>query len=147
MFIPWVIFHILVCVGLILVVLMQSAKGEGLAGGTAFGGGMSGAVFGGRGAATFLSKATTVLAVLFMINCVGLAYLSAERSGISMGEAPSDSAITRQATAEREQALQRQAEQAEAAGVDTTGVQGGNAPVQVVPIEQTETPAGEPSGN
>ncbi len=140
MFIPWLVFHVLVCIGLILVVLMQSAKGEGLAGGTAFGGGMSGAVFGGRGAATFLSKATTILAVLFMINCVGLAYQSAERSGISMGAAPTDSAITRQATAEREQALQRQAEQAEAAGVDTTGV-------QVVPIEQTETPVEEPSGN
>jgi len=61
--------HVLVCIGLIVSVLMQSAKGEGLAG--AFGGGaLSGAVFGGRGAASFLSKATTGLAILFMGMCV-----------------------------------------------------------------------------
>ncbi len=61
--------HVLICFGLIVSVLMQSAKGEGLAG--AFGGGaLSGAVFGGRGAASFLSKATTVLAIMFMGMCV-----------------------------------------------------------------------------
>ncbi len=61
--------HVLVSFGLIISVLMQSAKGEGLAG--AFGGGaLSGAVFGGRGAASFLSRATTVLAVMFMGMCI-----------------------------------------------------------------------------
>ena len=67
--------HIMVCVGLIVSVLMQSAKGEGLAG--AFGGGgggLSGAVFGGRGAATFLSKATTTLAIAFMVTCILLTF-------------------------------------------------------------------------
>ena len=83
MFTILMVFHVLVCFGLILVVLMQSAKGEGLAGGTAFGGGMSGAVFGGRGAATFLSKATTVLAVVFMLNCGTLAFMSASSSAIA----------------------------------------------------------------
>jgi len=48
---------------------LQSSKGEGLAG--AFGGGaLTGAVFGGRGAATFLSKATTVLAIGFMSTSI-----------------------------------------------------------------------------
>ena len=61
--------HVLICFGLIICVLMQSAKGEGLAG--AFGGGgISGAVFGGRGAAPFLSKATTVLAIMYMSMCI-----------------------------------------------------------------------------
>jgi preprotein translocase subunit SecG len=70
-----IVVHILVCVGLIIVVLLQSSKGEGLAG--AFGGGgLSGAVFGGRGAATFLSKATSVLAVCFMISSIALTLLS-----------------------------------------------------------------------
>jgi len=69
----FLIIHILVCASLIIVVLMQSAKGEGLAG--AFGGGgISGAVFGGRGAATFLSRATTVLAISFMITCILLTF-------------------------------------------------------------------------
>ncbi len=69
MFTFLITLHILICIGLIVAVLMQSSKGEGLAG--AFGGGgVSGAVFGGRGAASFLSKATTVLAVLFMGTCV-----------------------------------------------------------------------------
>ena len=70
-----IVVHILICVSLIIVVLLQSAKGEGLAG--AFGGGgLSGAVFGGRGAATFLSKATSILAVCFMLSSIGLTILS-----------------------------------------------------------------------
>jgi preprotein translocase subunit SecG len=67
--------HILICIALIIVVLLQSSKGEGLAG--AFGGGgLSGAVFGGRGAATFLSKATSVLAICFMVSSLTLAVIS-----------------------------------------------------------------------
>jgi len=58
--------HIITCVGLVTCVLLQSSKGGGLAG--TFGGmGDSGSMFGGRGAATFLSKLTTGLAVLFMM--------------------------------------------------------------------------------
>ena len=60
-------FHVIVCALLVVVVLLQSGKGGGLAGG-AFGGAGSQAVFGGRGAATFLSRATSVLAVLFMLT-------------------------------------------------------------------------------
>jgi preprotein translocase subunit SecG len=74
--------HVLICIALIMVVLMQSAKGEGLAG--AFGGsGITGAVFGGRGAATFLSKATTVLAIAFFLSCILLSFLSPSTGGTS----------------------------------------------------------------
>lgn len=63
------VIHVIVSLALIIAVLMQSSKGEGLAG--AFGGGaLTGAVFGGRGAATFLSKATTVLAIGFMSTSI-----------------------------------------------------------------------------
>jgi len=63
-----------------IVVLLQSSKGGGLAG--AFGGtGGMGAIFGGRGAATFLAKATTVLAVLFMLSNIGHNILSKGISG------------------------------------------------------------------
>ena len=64
--------HILVCLGLIIVVLLQSGKGGGLAG--AFGGaGGVGAVFGGQAAATFLTKSTRYLAVAFMVTSLSLA--------------------------------------------------------------------------
>ena len=64
--------HILVCLGLIVVVLLQSGKGGGLAG--AFGGaGGVGAVFGGQAAATFLTKATRYLAIAFMVTSLSLA--------------------------------------------------------------------------
>jgi len=66
-----IIVHIIVAVCLIISVLMQSSKGEGLAG--AFGGGtFSSTVFGGRGAATFLARATAVLALVFALTSVGL---------------------------------------------------------------------------
>lgn len=69
------ILHVIICICLIIVVLMQSAKGEGLAG--AFGGsGITGAVFGGRGAATFLTKATTALAIAFFLSCIILSFMS-----------------------------------------------------------------------
>ena len=70
--------HVLVCVLLTIVVLMQSSKGGALS--AAFGGGGS-QIFGGRETATFLSKATTYLAVLFMLTSLSLAFLSAGRGG------------------------------------------------------------------
>jgi len=73
------VLHILVCFSLILVVLLQSGKGGGLSG--AFGGmgGSGQALFGGRGAATFLSKATTVLGVTFMTTSLILALMGGGR--------------------------------------------------------------------
>ena len=74
--------HILVCGLLIVVVLLQSGKGGGLAG--AFGGaGGIGAVFGGQSAATFLTKATRYLAIAFMLTSLVLALMA--RGVISVG--------------------------------------------------------------
>ncbi|MFQ5817856.1 MAG: preprotein translocase subunit SecG [Terriglobia bacterium] len=66
--------HVFVCIALILVVLLQSGRAADLAG--AFGGAGSQTAFGPRGAATFLSKATTVLAISFMLTSLGLAVYS-----------------------------------------------------------------------
>jgi preprotein translocase subunit SecG len=67
--------HVLICGLLIVVVLLQSGKGGGLAG--AFGGaGGIGAVFGGQTAATFLTKATRYLAVAFMLTSLVLAIMA-----------------------------------------------------------------------
>lgn len=98
-----VVIHVIICLGLMLVVLMQSSKGEGLAG--AFGGGgISGAVFGGRGAATFLSRATTVLAICFMFSCVTLTLLS--RGAVSTTEGgATNSAVQRLAGQQQQQQM------------------------------------------
>lgn len=102
-----IMVHVLICIGLIIVVLMQSAKGEGLAG--AFGGGgVSGAVFGGRGAASFLSKATTILAVLFMVSCLSLSLMSAGRSGATADASGSGLTEEAQQDIQQQQAAQEQ---------------------------------------
>lgn len=72
-------FHVLVAVLLIIVVLLQPGRGGGGLG-AAFGGGSATSVFGGRGAATFLSKTTGVLAAIFFILCVAIAMTGSERS-------------------------------------------------------------------
>ncbi len=78
------VFHMLVCVVLILVVLLQSGKGQGLS--SAFGntsaGGMATSMFGGRGATTLLTKITVVLASIYMILVLTLNYIpsNAQRS-------------------------------------------------------------------
>jgi len=75
------LIYVVICIALIIAVLLQSAKGEGLAGAFGGGGGVSGAVFGGRGAASFLSRATTVLAVLFMSMAIVLSFMGPGNGG------------------------------------------------------------------
>lgn len=77
-----IIVHVIVCIALIMIVLLQTGKGADM--GAAFGGGSSQTLFGNTGASTFLSKATTVAAVVFMITSLALAYLSTNTSGKSI---------------------------------------------------------------
>ncbi len=67
------VVHVCVCVFLILVVLLQQSKGGGLSG--SLGGGAA-QVFGGRGAGNFMTRLTGVVAAIFMITSISLAYLS-----------------------------------------------------------------------
>ncbi len=71
--------HVLISLSLIIVVLLQSGKGGGLAGAFGGGGGV-GAMFGGQAAATFLTKATRYLAVAFMLTSLTLAFFVRHRS-------------------------------------------------------------------
>ena len=73
------IVHIIVCVFLVIVVLLQSGKAADLAG--AFGGMGSQTAFGPRGAATVLSKATTIAAALFMVTSLTLAIMASKAGG------------------------------------------------------------------
>jgi preprotein translocase subunit SecG len=72
--------HVVVCIFLIIVVLLQSGKAADLAG--AFGGMGSQTAFGPRGSATLLSKATTISAVLFMITSLSLSILATRNAGL-----------------------------------------------------------------
>ncbi len=68
-----IVIHIFVAFALVVVILLQSgSRGGGLASAFGGGGGGTGAVFGGRGAAPFLTKLTAVLASVLIITCITL---------------------------------------------------------------------------
>ncbi len=79
-----IVVHVIVSAVLVVVILLQAGKGSGLGG--AFGG-SSQAVFGGRGAQTFLGKVTSASAAVFMLTSLSLSYLST-RSGSVVRDAP-----------------------------------------------------------
>jgi preprotein translocase subunit SecG len=67
------VFHILIAAAIVGLVLLQ--RGKGADAGAGFGAGASGTVFGARGSASFLSRTTAMLAVLFIATSLTLAYL------------------------------------------------------------------------
>ena len=75
------IVHILVSIGLILVVLLQTGKGADM--GAVFGGSSS-TIFGSSGAGNFLTRLTTGMAIVFMITSLTLGYFSGKRSSSSV---------------------------------------------------------------
>ncbi|HJO04418.1 MAG TPA: preprotein translocase subunit SecG [Acidobacteriota bacterium] len=85
-----VTIHVVACVFLIFVVLLQSAQAADLAG--AFGGGGSQTALGMRGATTLLQKATTTAAVIFMVTSLALGMTG--RRSVSLIEGLDDSAVT-----------------------------------------------------
>jgi preprotein translocase subunit SecG len=74
-----VVVHVIVCLFLIIVVLLQSGQSGDIA--AAFGGMGSQTAFGPRGAATVLTKATTWCAVIFMLTSITLSVLATRRGG------------------------------------------------------------------
>ncbi len=85
------IIHILACVTLILIVLLQAGKGASM--GAAFGG-SSQTVFGSSGAGTFLGKLTAAVAIIFMLTSITLTYTASRKtSGVMDG---ASAPVTRQ---------------------------------------------------
>src|SRR5206468_9939737 len=125
--------HIVVCLGLMASILLQSGKGGGLAG--AFGAGSSQTLFGGRGAATFLSRATTTLAVIFFVTSLTLG-IQASRTAGGRGSLIQEEA--------RRRGQQRAA--GEGAGAPTTGAPTTGAPATGVPSAGAPPPGTQPSG-
>jgi preprotein translocase subunit SecG len=73
------VLHVMVCVVLVVVVLLQHGKGADI--GAVFGGGASNTVFGSRGAGNFLTRLTTGAALIFMVTSLVLSYIA--NTGIS----------------------------------------------------------------
>jgi preprotein translocase subunit SecG len=69
--------HVLIALAIIGLVLLQHGKGADM--GSGFGGGASSSLFGATGSANFLSRATAVLATLFFLTSLGLAYLATNK--------------------------------------------------------------------
>lgn len=72
MFQIFLIIHVVICLGLISLVLVQHGKGAEM--GASFGG-ASQTLFGAQGSGNFLTKSTSILAALFFLNCLFLGYL------------------------------------------------------------------------
>ena len=86
MIITLTILHVLMCLAIIAIVLLQAGKGADI--GSAFGGAGSQAVFGSMGTPTVLGKITGVVAVVFTITSFTLALLGGERSASSVVREP-----------------------------------------------------------
>jgi preprotein translocase subunit SecG len=91
--------HVIICLFMIVVVLLQSGKAADIA--AAFGGMGSQTVFGPRGTATVLSKATTIAAGLFMITSLTLAILAQQGGHTSGSVIKAPAAPTQQAPAKK----------------------------------------------
>ena len=80
-----IVIQVVCAVSITVLILLQHGKGADM--GAAFGSGASGSLFGASGSANFLSRTTAVLASIFFITTIGMAYTAtAARSGSARGE-------------------------------------------------------------
>ncbi|MBA2592005.1 MAG: preprotein translocase subunit SecG [Gammaproteobacteria bacterium] len=159
----FLVLHVLVGIGLITLILLQHGKGADA--GAAFGSGASATVFGARGSATFLTKATAVLALLFFSNSFFLNYLFANTTGPKSiieeqkeGNTPTEIIENTIAPIEEKESEPPQSDLPALPGESGRGVTGGDvppAPVSPSPGSQgsdspspeapaPESPAGDP---
>jgi preprotein translocase subunit SecG len=120
------VIHVFLAVAIIGLVLLQ--RGKGADAGAGFGSGASGTVFGARGSATALSKATAVLATLFFVTSLALAFLGGRRV-----EQPK-SLLERTGTTQ----------QAPAADVPAPPATTAPAPTEAPATQDTQTPPAQP---
>lgn len=126
--------HVIVCVILIMVVLLQTGKGADI--GAAFGAGGSQTLFGASGGATVLSKATTVAAIIFMLTSLTLAYMGSQKSALSIVE-ETPAPVTKSETATTEQGPAKPATGEQAS--DTAGKTDGSASTSPAGATTTES--------
>lgn len=101
-----VIVHVIVCLVLVLVILLQAGRGQGF-GGTSlgFGGGVQ-TLFGTK-AADFLTKATSVCAILFLITCISLDIIEARRARSIVRPGGGEKAVSKEDIAKIKEALEK----------------------------------------
>lgn len=126
------ILHVFVCVFLILVVLLQPGKSGGM--GAAFGG-ASAAVFGARGATSFLGKITAACAIIFMLTSIGLSYLATSK----------EKTLRREAERQEERAKARQVRPSKATKTKTGAMSTPEAGDDDAPPARTKAPAKAPA--
>ena len=74
-----IVVHLLVALGVVVLVLLQHGKGADA--GASFGSGASATVFGSQGSTTFLSRFTAILAAVFFVTSLGLAFFAKQQAG------------------------------------------------------------------
>jgi preprotein translocase subunit SecG len=121
-----IVLHILVCLALIAIVLLQGGKGAEM--GASFGAGGSQTVFGAAGGQSFMGKLTAAAAVIFMLTSLTLAYFYGQPGGGSIMPSTVVTA-TPQAEPSAASAVAPAAETTAADAAPTTG----DAPVQANP--------------
>ncbi len=121
MFILVTVIHVIICFLLIMIVLLQSGRGADM--GAAFGG-SSQTIFGSSGPTTFLGKMTTVIATVFMLTSLWLAYFAVHKAPSVMDGVSTPPAVT------------------EKLPPQTGGTQEGAAAPAAVPAQPATPPAG-----
>jgi preprotein translocase subunit SecG len=129
------VLHIMVCLMLIVVVLLQRGKGSDI--GAALGGGSSNTVFGSRGAGNFLTKLTSACAVIFMLTSLSLSYLGTQAQQVSVFDEEVEDILP--ATDSLEEVVDQAAE----SGGETPDASA-NTLEEVVPLDQAPTGENSP---
>jgi preprotein translocase subunit SecG len=134
---PLTVLHVLVCVMVMLVVLIQPGKSGGL--GAALGGAGAQQIFGGRGAGNFLTRTTWIAASVFFVTSITLAYISTstgdslQHLGRAKGKAPPSESAPADVKPAESKAPEPQ--------VPSSGT-----PLPVAPVPGSDAPAAPPPG-
>ena len=100
-----IVLHVIVCLVLVLVILLQAGRGQGM-GGTSFGFGGGVQTLFGTKAGDFLTKATSVCAILFLVTCISLDIIEA-RKAKSIVRTPGEQAVSQEDIAKIKEALEK----------------------------------------
>jgi preprotein translocase subunit SecG len=130
------LLHVVAAIGIIVLVLIQHGKGADM--GAAFGSGSAGSLFGASGSANFLSRTTGVLATVFFLTSLSMAYLATHRTAASGGVMDS---VTNTAPAPRPATPPAPAGAASPAAIP--GPAQGQAAPAAAPAPAPAVPAGE----